>query len=496
MRIGEILVREGLLSKQQLAQALKVQALLGDRLGTTLLEEGMIPEDALLKALGRQRSTRTAPAAELASVPAEVVRLIPARLAERYGVVPFHLKGRTLTVASMNAGDLLKEDEIGFLTSCMVRTCIALELRIHEALERCYRIACPQRHRALVRRFAAQPAGAGAPGVRPAGQPSAPARPAVRPAPGRPGAPAGASARSRPSARPAGDRPPAPAPPPLRRFIELDEEDAALLGSSGETSPDLSPASEEPVILEPVPLPWLAREAATRPAQVPAWSPPVAASPPPAVAAAPVPAAPAPPPAAAPVSAAAAPPPAAAPAPGAGAAPGPGAALDGEAALEERLRRAASGLKDAEIRDDIADVLLAFCAPYLRRRAVLVSRKDHIVGWRGEGEGVEREKIRAIEIPVREPSVFLGLTGAGSFWLGSLPPLDANSLLVAGLGGTVPRDCLVLPVTLRSRVVCYLYGDNLEHGVAGAPIAELRRLAAKAGIAFQVYILKNKLRML
>ena len=54
----------------------------------------------------------------------------------------------------------------------------------------------------------------------------------------------------------------------------------------------------------------------------------------------------------------------------------------------------------------------------------------------------------------------------------------------------------MLPVILRSRVVCFLYGDNLDRGVAGAPIAELRRLVAKAGLAFQIYILKNKLRML
>ncbi len=468
-------MREGQLSRQQLAQALKVQGLLGDRLGTTLLEEGLVAEDILLNALGRQRSTQTVSAAELASVPPEVVRLIPARLAERYGVVPFQLEGRTLSVASMNGGDLLKEDEIGFLTSCMVRTCIALEMRISEALERYYRIACPQRHQALARRLVARPAPPTAEQLA-----ASPNTPSVLPAAARtPASPkAVATARGRAAALP-----PAPAAPPPPRFIELDEEDAALLGTSSSDSP-WTPPSEEPVLLKPAPLPWLARNVAAPAVAAP---PPVAETPP--IAETP-PVAETPPAGEAAAALVATDAPESPPAAAGGGEAGP------EASLEEGMRRAASGLKAAEIRDDIADVLLAFCEPYLQRRMVLVTRKDHIVGWRGEGEGVESQRVRAIEIPTHDPSVFLGLTGAGSFWLGSLPPLEANRRLVDGLGGTAPKDCLVLPVTLRSRVVCYLYGDNFDHGVAGAPIAELRRLAAKAGLAFQIYILKNKLRVL
>ena len=506
MKIGELLVRERQLTREQLAQALRVQGLLGNRLGTTLLEEGLIAEAALLEAVGRQRSTPTVSSAELASVPPEVVRMIPARLAERYGVVPFRLKGRTLSVASKDAGDLLKEDEIGFLTSCMVRTCVGLEFRIYEALERYYRIRSPERHRALARRFflqakAAQTSkGAAASPARAPGPPvQSPARP-----------PATASgAIPAPVSRP--PRPPAAAPPPRRapraqpRFIELDEEDAALLGTS--SSDAWTPASEEPdepVLLKPSPLPWLAREAAREEETAPSGAELARGEPTPAAVAeepsteapsteapsAEMPSAEMPSTEAVP-----APPPMAAGEEATG--EGLGAEQDGaELDLEDRLRRASARLRDVEIRDDIADVLLAFCRPHFRRRVILVARKEHIVGWRGEGEGVERERARAIDIPAHDPSVFLGLTGAGSFWLGSLPALPANQALVDGLGGAYPKECVVLPVILRSRVVCYIYGDNLDGGVAGAPVAELRRLAAKAGLAFEVYILKNKLRML
>jgi hypothetical protein len=175
---------------------------------------------------------------------------------------------------------------------------------------------------------------------------------------------------------------------------------------------------------------------------------------------------------------------------------GPSLDWPGDLTPEERLAAAAAALELAEMRDDIADVLLAFCAPYFRRRMVLILRKDHIVGWRGEGENVDESAVRAIEIPTGEPSVFHGLLQGMSFWMGPMPPMARNLELALALGGAEPRECVVLPVTLRSKVVCLLYGDNGGGGIGGAPLAELRRLAAKAGLAFEVYILKSKIRRL
>jgi hypothetical protein len=55
---------------------------------------------------------------------------------------------------------------------------------------------------------------------------------------------------------------------------------------------------------------------------------------------------------------------------------------------------------------------------------------------------------------------------------------------------------VVLPVVVRNKTVCFLYGDNLDQGLADVPLAQLRRLVTKAGVAFQVYILKSKIRTL
>ncbi len=88
----------------------------------------------------------------------------------------------------------------------------------------------------------------------------------------------------------------------------------------------------------------------------------------------------------------------------------------------------------------------------------------------------------------------MGLREAENFWLGPLPGLPSNLQMAAALGGP-SKDCLALPIVLRGKVVAYLYGDNGNTGVAGAPLAALRRLAGKAGLAFEVYILKSKIRL-
>lgn len=161
---------------------------------------------------------------------------------------------------------------------------------------------------------------------------------------------------------------------------------------------------------------------------------------------------------------------------------------------EALLEAASLAMQNVEMRDDIADAILGFCSPLFRRRMMLVRRGDTIMGWRGEGVGVDERVVRAVSIPTDEPSVFSGLLQGVEFWLGPLPSMPHNADLTMALGGPPPKDCYVMPVKVRDRVVCFLYGDNQGVGVGGVPLAELKRLAGKAGLAFQVYLLKGKIR--
>lgn len=415
-RFGEYLVSEGKLNRIGLKKALEIQHLAGNRLGTNLLELGLVPEDTLLEALGKFRGTRTASIHDLRNVSPEVIRLVPTKIARRYQVLPIERKGNTLILASTDPGDALVEDEIGLLTSCLARTVIALELRIHGALERYYEIPQPTRFSGLARRLAGRAAAKAKPATTEPSPEKAPAAPPPTPV-------------AKPAAAPK-PAPPKPEEPPEARFVEIDAEELKKLyeGAIPSAESELEQTVSGALLGPPDPLTALAK-------------------------------------------------------------------LE-EESPEERLHAAALALQHSDIRDEIGDVLLTYCAPYFKRRALFIRRKDEIVGWRGEGDGVAKEGVRAIVTALDEPSVFMGLKDAESFWLAPLPPLPANRRLVRGLGEKAPAACLVLPVILRSRVVCYLYGDNGEDGVAGAPMSMLRRLTAKAGLAFEVYILKNKIRIL
>lgn len=443
-RLGELLVGRGRVTKEGLRKTLKLQAELGGRLGTNLLELGLIDEERLLVTLGEQRETSTVSGSELRHAHPAVVKSIPAKLARRYGIVPFELRGNTLHVACRDLTDVLVEDEVRMLTGYMMRSFLSLELRIYEALELYYRAPPQVRFQALIRRLDDRR-------EEPEADLETAAPPSEIPLSLRPSPRQDSSRRSVNEGR---QRPPTPAAQPeAPRFIELNAEEEALLRRSAAESA----TSEVPAQAPDPP----SSEAPS--SEAPAVSLPPTATPPP-------------------------------PSPAAERAPRP--AEDAAASDEERLQEATRALRDAEIRDEIAEVLLDFCAPYFRRRLLLIQRQGRIVGWRGSGEGVLGESVRAIEIPADEPSVFANVRQSGNFWLGPLPPLEANRTLELGLGGSHPKTCLVLPITVRAKTIGYLYGDNAGEGVAGAPVAVFRRLLAKTSIAFEIYILKNKMRMI
>ena len=163
---------------------------------------------------------------------------------------------------------------------------------------------------------------------------------------------------------------------------------------------------------------------------------------------------------------------------------------------DERLAAASVALQAAEMREDIGDALLEFCAPYLSRRLLLVVRRGKVIGWRGDGNDIERSAVRKLAIPLDQPSVFNRLTDRTSYWLGELPRLPAHQPLVRALGGIPPSESVILPIFVGTKPLGFLYGDNRDRGVAEAPLPHLRRLVAKADLAFQAYLLKGKIRTL
>jgi type IV pilus assembly protein PilB len=136
-RIGELLIREGLITREALDKALQEQKNTGMRVGYNLVKLGFIDEVDLTRMLARQYRM---PAVDLSNfeVDARIAKLIPAELAQRHLVLPLKREGRTLTVAMADPSDLGVIDDLKFITRYDIFPVIAGEYTLRNAIERHY----------------------------------------------------------------------------------------------------------------------------------------------------------------------------------------------------------------------------------------------------------------------------------------------------------------------------------------------------------------------
>ena len=112
IKLGEMLLKEKIISAEQLDEALKIQMILGIKLGSSLIELGFVDEEKLSHFLGRKLGVPSIGKQELTSIPDEVLEKIPAALAEKYRVVPIQIKNRRIAVAMADPSDLQAIDEL------------------------------------------------------------------------------------------------------------------------------------------------------------------------------------------------------------------------------------------------------------------------------------------------------------------------------------------------------------------------------------------------
>jgi type IV pilus assembly protein PilB len=139
-RIGELLIREGLVSREQFERAMIEARASGSRVGYTLVKLGMLGEHDLALALSRQLGI---PAVDLERVRLDpkLLRLIPADIALKHIVVPVRRVGRTLTVAMADPADLSLIDDLKFVTRFEIEAVIAGESTLRRVVEREYEVA-------------------------------------------------------------------------------------------------------------------------------------------------------------------------------------------------------------------------------------------------------------------------------------------------------------------------------------------------------------------
>jgi type IV pilus assembly protein PilB len=136
-KLGEILVRENLISPQHLRQALDYQREHGGRLGFNLVKLGLVSDDTITAVLSRQYGIPSVNL-ELFNIDDSVLRLIPQEVAQKYSVLPLSRVGATLTLAMVDPTNVFAMDDIKFMTGLNVEPVVVAEASVQAAIARYY----------------------------------------------------------------------------------------------------------------------------------------------------------------------------------------------------------------------------------------------------------------------------------------------------------------------------------------------------------------------
>ncbi|HJR08581.1 MAG TPA: type IV-A pilus assembly ATPase PilB [Pyrinomonadaceae bacterium] len=136
-KLGEILVRENILTPQQLREALDYQREHGGRLGFNLVKLGLVSDDMVTAVLSRQYGVPSVNL-DLFDVDASVIRLIPREVADKYSVLPLSRVGATLTLAMVDPTNVFAMDDIKFMTGLNIEPVVVSEAGVQEAIEEYY----------------------------------------------------------------------------------------------------------------------------------------------------------------------------------------------------------------------------------------------------------------------------------------------------------------------------------------------------------------------
>lgn len=148
-------------------------------------------------------------------------------------------------------------------------------------------------------------------------------------------------------------------------------------------------------------------------------------------------------------------------------------------------------LREAEHRDDVGALVLRRAAVHLGRRYLLAVHSGKVVGWLAGGAGVVLDDVQSFAVAQEAPSILPTISGGESF-CGMLPAGNVNDALVEILGSPPPLELVIVPVSVKNRIVAYLVGDMPGKEIAPPALDDLVQAVRKAGIALEILILKKK----
>lgn len=139
-RLGDLLVKEKVITLEQLEQAIKLQKESHSRLASALVKLGFLSDEDVTNFLSRQYGV---PAINLSyfEIDPAVVKLIPYETAKRYQILPLSRVGASLTIAMVDPTNVFAMDDIKFMTGFNIEPVVASESSILEGIEKAYGVS-------------------------------------------------------------------------------------------------------------------------------------------------------------------------------------------------------------------------------------------------------------------------------------------------------------------------------------------------------------------
>lgn len=129
--LGEQLVEKGLISRDKLWEALRVQSKTGEKLGRVLVNMGLVTEEHIEETMGSRRES-------LKNIDPEIIRIIPEQLVKRHNVIPLRKEGNKLVVAITDPLNVVAIDDLRLVTGLEIEPVLAETREIKAAIDKHY----------------------------------------------------------------------------------------------------------------------------------------------------------------------------------------------------------------------------------------------------------------------------------------------------------------------------------------------------------------------
>ncbi len=452
MRLGELLLQEKLITRGALEEALEAQVVHGGRLGTNLVELGLVAEKDLARMLGKQHGAAAA-SGEMVPDP-QALAMVDLDDADEKDYLPMRMDATRMSVAVLNPHDLETLDALAFRTGKRVVPVIIPEFRMNQ-LQRRYckaframraidmNVVRPTREKQEAEQIARKEA---SPDLISEEEFQSLYAQAL----------SGGSAEAEAE--------------PVLELVEAVEE--VVEGEVVEEEPIIEGVVlEAPVAVPPVPEPEPLPELQMLPALEVPEAPRLEDAP------------------EAPRRPVVKPP-----------RPVPEQRPRVRAPVQEAeplqlpltFAEAQGELSRSSDREQVASTVLRFALGKWKRCLLLSVQGNLVSGWHGMGQGVSEAAVKRIGIGLQAPSTFRLVRDTRSHYVGPVRRDAASGLFYKLLGGDYPTTAVILPLLVRGKLVHLLYVDNGPGQLTAPDVGELLILSQGVNRSYEAMIRQRK----